>query len=167
MKMMNAGPHKSEEEAAWCQRGETNCSEYQRDDGEKGKAGHFWSKREESPGPRVPPFPCHFLLSDSPNPSKVLKDEKQRGGGERPSESSLPSSCAPFCPFLVPSSVAVLPLIHSSVPFLVSSVLSCRPPVDSALSLAVALSQQPIGGHLPFALDVDFSSELQLKAVEL
>lgn len=47
------------------------------------------------------------------------------------------------------------------------SVLSCRPPVDSALSLAIALSQQPIGGHLPFALDVDFPSELQLKAVEL
>lgn len=34
-------------------------------------------------------------------------------------------------------------------------------------SLAVALSQQPIGGHLPFALDVDVSSQLQLETVEL
>lgn len=125
--------------------------------------------RSSCPGPRVSPFPCHFLPSDSPNPSKVLLlgDEKQRGGGNHPRESSFPASSAPFSPFLIPSSVAVLPLSHSSVPFLVSSVLSCRPPVSSALSLAVALSQQPIGGHLPFALDVEFPSELQLKAVEL
>lgn len=34
-------------------------------------------------------------------------------------------------------------------------------------SLPAALSQQPIGGHLPFALDVDVSSQLQLETVEL
>jgi len=34
-------------------------------------------------------------------------------------------------------------------------------------SLAAALPQQPIGGHLAFALELHVSSELQLEAVEL
>lgn len=42
-------------------------------------------------------------------------------------------------------------------------------PVSSApagSSVAVALPQQPIGGHLAFALHLDVSSQLQLEAVE-
>lgn len=39
--------------------------------------------------------------------------------------------------------------------------------VSTALSLAVTLTQQPIGGHLAFALHFNFSSQLQLEAVEL
>lgn len=37
----------------------------------------------------------------------------------------------------------------------------------AASSLAVALAQQPIGGHLAFALHLNVSSQLQLEAVEL
>lgn len=60
----------------------------------------------------------------------------------------------------------------SSVPFSTSFLSSASsfpssPPLRGVLSLAVALSQQPIGGHLSFALDVDLSSQLQLEAVEL
>lgn len=42
-----------------------------------------------------------------------------------------------------------------------------RPLVWSVLSLAAALSQEPVGRHLSFALDLDVSSEFQLEAVEL
>lgn len=55
-------------------------------------------------------------------------------------------------------------LTHLGLPSFLSSVL---PLVWRVVSLAAALSQEPVGGHLPFALDLDVSSELQLEAVKL
>lgn len=58
-------------------------------------------------------------------------------------------------------SITILDQVRVQTPGSVSE------PGGAASSLAVPLTQQPVGGHLTFALDEDVAAQLQLETVEV